>query len=337
MEWGMETVTAPGASKVSVKITQEWIVFALAVVIFALFSLILRGFATVDNMLALVRNVSILGILSVGMALSILGRGIDLSIVATMAVSVAWMILMLGEGVAPPTAFALALAFVVLVGAANGFLVAYVEIPAVFTTLAMGGLVYGLGRFAMISVDIVNLPPGQDWLRGFGSGTLAGIPAPVIVFAVVCVVAYLFLSYAKAGRFVYALGDNPAAARISGVPVRPLIVLQYVIAALIAFCAGLVMTANVDSMNTRIVNSTLVYDVILVVVLGGIGLGGGKGGIRNVVVGTLLIGILLNGMTIMNIPFLMQNIIKGIILLAAIVADTLLNPRDEQTSQQGDI
>ncbi|MBN9259011.1 MULTISPECIES: ABC transporter permease [unclassified Mesorhizobium] len=333
----METVTAPGASKVSVKITQEWIVFALAVVIFALFSLILRGFATVDNMLALVRNVSILGILSVGMALSILGRGIDLSIVATMAVSVAWMILMLGEGVAPPTAFALALAFVVLVGAANGFLVAYVEIPAVFTTLAMGGLVYGLGRFAMISVDIVNLPPGQDWLRGFGSGTLAGIPAPVIVFAVVCVVAYLFLSYAKAGRFVYALGDNPAAARISGVPVRPLIVLQYVIAALIAFCAGLVMTANVDSMNTRIVNSTLVYDVILVVVLGGIGLGGGKGGIRNVVVGTLLIGILLNGMTIMNIPFLMQNIIKGIILLAAIVADTLLNPRDEQTSQQGDI
>lgn len=333
----METVTAPGASKVSVKITQEWIVFALAVVIFALFSLILRGFATVDNMLALVRNVSILGILSVGMALSVLGRGIDLSIVATMAVSVAWMILMLGEGVAPPTAFALAFAFVVLVGAANGFLVAYVEIPAVFTTLAMGGLVYGLGRFAMISVDIVNLPPGQDWLRGFGSGTLAGIPAPVIVFAVVCVVAYLFLSYAKAGRFVYALGDNPAAARISGVPVRPLIVLQYVIAALIAFCAGLVMTANVDSMNTRIVNSTLVYDVILVVVLGGIGLGGGKGGIRNVVVGTLLIGILLNGMTIMNIPFLMQNIIKGIILLAAIVADTLLNPRDEQTSQQGDI
>lgn len=333
----METVTAPGASKVSVKITQEWIVFALAVVIFALFSLILRGFATVDNMLALVRNVSILGILSVGMALSVLGRGIDLSIVATMAVSVAWMILMLGEGVAPPTAFALAFAFVVLVGAANGFLVAYVEIPAVFTTLAMGGLVYGLGRFAMISVDIVNLPPGQDWLRGFGSGTVAGIPAPVIVFAVVCVVAYLFLSYAKAGRFVYALGDNPAAARISGVPVRPLIVLQYVIAALIAFCAGLVMTANVDSMNTRIVNSTLVYDVILVVVLGGIGLGGGKGGIRNVVVGTLLIGILLNGMTIMNIPFLMQNIIKGIILLAAIVADTLLNPRDEQTSQQGDI
>lgn len=333
----METVTAPGASKVSVKITQEWIVFALAVVIFALFSLILRGFATVDNMLALVRNVSILGILSVGMALSVLGRGIDLSIVATMAVSVAWMILMLGEGVAPPTASALAFAFVVLVGAANGFLVAYVEIPAVFTTLAMGGLVYGLGRFAMISVDIVNLPPGQDWLRGFGSGTLAGIPAPVIVFAVVCVVAYLFLSYAKAGRFVYALGDNPAAARISGVPVRPLIVLQYVIAALIAFCAGLVMTANVDSMNTRIVNSTLVYDVILVVVLGGIGLGGGKGGIRNVVVGTLLIGILLNGMTIMNIPFLMQNIIKGIILLAAIVADTLLNPRDEQTSQQGDI
>ena len=90
-------------------------------------------------------------------------------------------------------------------------------------------------------------------------------------------------------------------------------------------------------MNTRIANSTFVYDIILVVVLGGIGLSGGRGGIRNVIVGTLLIGILINGMTIMNIQYTVQNVIKSVILLAAIVADTTINPRDEQTSQQGDI
>ena len=90
-------------------------------------------------------------------------------------------------------------------------------------------------------------------------------------------------------------------------------------------------------MNVRVANSTLVYDVILVVVLGGIGLSGGKGGIRNVIVGTLLIGVLLNGMTIMDIQYTVQNVIKGAILLAAIVIDTILNPRDEQTAQQGDI
>ena len=94
------------------------------------------------------------------------------------------------------------------------------------------------------------------------------------------------------------------------------------------------MVANV---NTRLVNSTMVYDVILVVVLGGIGLSGGRGGVRNVLVGTLLIGILLNGMTIMDVPYIPQNLIKGLILLIAIIVDTLINPRDEQTAQQGDI
>jgi ribose transport system permease protein len=90
-------------------------------------------------------------------------------------------------------------------------------------------------------------------------------------------------------------------------------------------------------MNTRIVNSNLVYDIILVVVLGGVGLSGGKGGVRNVLVGTLLIGILLNGMTIMDIQYTVQNLIKSSILLIAIIIDSVMNPRDEQTAQQGDI
>jgi ribose transport system permease protein len=134
-----------------------------------------------------------------------------------------------------------------------------------------------------------------------------------------------------------AVGDNLLAARIAGVPVRPIIVLKYMAASLIGFVAGLVTAASVASMNTRIANSTLVYDVILVVVLGGIGLSGGRGGIRNVIVGTLLIGVFLNGMTIMDIQYTVQNIIKGVILLTAIIMDTIVNPRDEQTAQQGDI
>jgi ribose transport system permease protein len=319
------------------KATQEVIVLAMAIALFAIFAVVLPGFAAVDNLLALLRNVSILGMLSAGMALTVLGRGIDLSLVANMATSVAWMLLLLGAGASPTLAVVTALAFSILIGSVNGVLIAYVEIPAVFTTLAMGGLVYGFGRFALISVDIVNLPAGQEWLRTFGAGSVMGIPAPVVIFGLLCAIVGLFLHYVKAGRFIYAVGDNPAAARITGVSMRPLIVLQYVLAAVVAFIAGLVMAANVDSMNTRIVNSTLVYDVILVVVLGGIGLGGGKGGIRNVLVGTLLIGVLVNGMTIMNVPYTIQNIIKSLILLAAIVVDSIMNPRDEQTSQQGDI
>jgi ribose transport system permease protein len=106
---------------------------------------------------------------------------------------------------------------------------------------------------------------------------------------------------------------------------------------LIGFIGGIIMATTVASMNTRIFNSMLIYDVLLVVVIGGISLSGGRGGMRNVIVGTLLIGILLNGMTIMDIQYIMQKVIKGSILLIAIVIDSIMNPRDEQTEQQGDI
>ena len=103
------------------------------------------------------------------------------------------------------------------------------------------------------------------------------------------------------------------------------------------FVAGLITAASLLSMNVRLVNSSLLYDVILVAVIGGIGLSGGKGGVRNVIVGALLIGIMLNAMTIIDIPNLYQNLIKSTILLAPSSIDSVLNPRDEQTAQQGDI
>ena len=139
------------------------------------------------------------------------------------------------------------------------------------------------------------------------------------------------------GAYIYPLGDNPYAARVTGIPSRPIIVLQYVVAALIGCFAGLVMAASVNSMPTRVFNSTLIYDVILVVVLGGIGLSGGRGGVLNVIIGTLLIGTMLNGMTIMDISYAGQNLIKGVVLLLAVITDSFLNPRNEETAQQGDI
>jgi ribose transport system permease protein len=150
-------------------------------------------------------------------------------------------------------------------------------------------------------------------------------------------VVHLFLRKTGLGRFIYAIGDNLSTARISGIPVRPMIIAQYALSGLMAFLAGAVTAASVASMNMRVVNSTMIYDVLLVVILGGIGLSGGRGGVRNVLVGTVLIGLLLNGMTIMDISYTVQNLIKSTVLLGALVVDALLNPRDEQTSQQGDI
>jgi ribose transport system permease protein len=319
------------------RLSQEQIVFGLAVLLCVAFAVALPGFLTAGNILNLVRSVSILGMLGVAMGLVVIGRGIDLSLVAVMAISVAWTLQLMTNGTPMLGAVALGLVFSLAAGLINGILIAYVEIPAIFATLAMGTVIYGFGRYFLFGLDVIYLPAGATGIAWLGQGTLLDVPMPIFLFAGVCLGGTLFLRYTKSGRYLRAVGDNLLAARITGVPARPIIVLQYMLSSLIGFIAGIVTAASVASMNTRVVNSTMVYDVILVVVLGGIGLSGGRGGIRNVIVGTLLIGVLLNGMTIMDIQYTAQNVIKGVILLTAIVIDTILNPRDEQTAQQGDI
>jgi ribose transport system permease protein len=321
----------------SFRLSQETIVFAIAAAMFVLFSLFLKGFMTAGNILSLVQNVSILGILGIGMALAIIGRGIDLSLIANMAISVAWVLNMANTGTPLLLAIGCGLALCLFIGLLNGILIAYIEIPAIFATLAMGTVIYGFGHSVLVNSDVIFMPKSAPWFKAIGGGQILGVPSPVILLALFSFAAFLFLRFTRPGRFIYGTGDNPLSARIVGVPVRPVMVLQYLLTAAIGFAGGIITATAVDSMNTRVANSNLVYDVILVVVIGGVGLSGGKGGVRNVIVGTLLIGTLLNGMTIMDVPYTIQNIIKSCILLVAIVTDSLINPRDEQTSQQGDI
>lgn len=318
-------------------LSQERIVLGIAIFLFVIFGITLPGFLDPQNIVSLIQSVSILGILGIGMAITIIGRSIDLTVISVMAMSTGWVLYMIGNGTPVLTALLLGYLFVVIIGIIIGVLVAYAEIPAIFATLAMITAVYGFSRVALVDLDLAFLPESASWMRGIGGGYVLGIPVPVLAFAGVALTAHLFLKYTKLGTFVRMGGDNPLRARIAGVPTRPMILLQYVLSASIAFLAGLLLATLVGTMNTRIVNSTMVYDVILVVVLGGVVLSGGRGGIVNVVVGTILIGILLNGMTIMNVSYSIQNLIKGFILLTAIIIDTYLNPRDEQTSQQGDI
>lgn len=321
------------------RLTQEGVVFLLAVVLFVLFSITLDRFLSAGNLIALVRSVAILGILGLGMGLVVIGRGIDLAMVATMVVSVSWVLALAGSAMPLGTALVLGFLFALSVGLISGILIAYATIPAIFTTLAMGLIVYGVGRGWLFQVDVQNTPSGTDFFAFLSTANILGIPMMILAFAALSLILWVLLRYTRFGRFVYATGDNPSAARITGIPTRPLMVAQYVITALIAYAAGLIMAAANSGMSTRVYNSTMIYDVLLVVVLGGIGLSGGRGGVRNVLVGTLLVGVLLNGMTIYDIPYTQQNLIKAVILLAAIVIDSIVNPRDEQTAQQeqGDI
>jgi ribose transport system permease protein len=319
------------------KASQQTIVFAVFVLMFAGFGLLLPGFARVDNLLTLLQNVAILGILGLGMAVVVIGRGIDISMIATLAVPSGLLLQLVANGMSIAGATMLSLGLALAFGLVNGWLIAYAEVPSLFTTLASGLFLAGLGQAYLFQLDVVQWPNALNGLAWLGRGALAGVPMPVVMFGIAAAAMAVFLRHTRAGAFIYAIGDNPFGARATGLPTRPVMVLEYVLAALIGVFAGMVMAASVNSMPTRIYNSTMIYDVVLVVVLGGIGLSGGRGGVRNVIIGTLLIGTMLNGMTIMDIPYSVQNIIKGAVLLIAILIDSLLNPRNEETAQQGDI
>jgi len=321
----------------AIKLDQQAIVFLLFVLVFIVFTIALPGFSSLGNLVAMLRSISVLGILGLGMAIVVIGRGIDLSMVATMAVPTALIMTLAGSGVGLWPALLIGLLFAALVGVLNGIFVAYAEIPALFVTLAMGLGLAGLGQVGILKSDMVPWPDQMNALLWLGGADIAGIPSSIVIVTLVAVGVWLFLKHTKVGLFIYAIGDNPNGARTTGMPVRPIMVFQYVLAALIAVLAGLVMASSNSLMDTRIYNLSLIYDIILVVVLGGVGLSGGRGGVLSVVVGTLLVGTIINGMTILNLTLDVQNLFKGIVLLIAIALDSILNPRNEETAQQGDI
>jgi len=319
------------------KLDQQAIVFLIFVVIFAGFSAFLPGFLDLDNILNMLRSVSVLGILGLGMAVVVIGRGIDLSMVALLVVPTALTMTLAEAGVGIGLALLAGFGLALTVGLINGFMTAYAEVPSLLTTLATGLGLAGLGQSGLLKFDVVSWPAQLNPISWLGGARAFGVPSSIISFTVVAICVAVFLRRTRLGTFIYVIGDNPNAARTSGVPVRPIMMLQYLIAAAIAVFAGLVMASSSNVIDTRMYNLSLIYDVILVVVLGGVGLSGGRGGVLSVIVGALLVGAILNGMTILNFSYDGQNLIKGVILLVAIALDSFVNPRNEETAQQGDI
>jgi ribose transport system permease protein len=319
------------------RMDQRAIVLALTAVLFIFFAVFAPGYSSVRNLISLLQSISIVGILGVGMGIVIIGRGFDFSMIAVLVMPVAWMFIQVSTGMPFAAACVLGLVFAVLLGLANGFLVAVVGMPPIFATLGAGTFFYGLFQMVAVSADIVQLPAALRTYADIAQGDVLGMPMVVAAFLVVAAAVALLLRFTTVGRFLYAIGDNEAAAAATGIPVAGVIILKYLTSAFIAFCAGVILAGTVNSVNTRLFNSTMIYDIILVVVLGGVSLAGGRGGVTNVLAGALLIGVLTNGMTIMNAPFVAQNFIKATILLLAIFLDSLINPRNEQNFRQGDL
>ena len=317
----------------------EPIVLAVTLAMIVLFSVTLRGFATLGNLSVILSNSTSLVILSCGMAVVIISRGLDLSQVAAMVAGATTFCTFVNAGLSGPPAIALAILAMTLIGLANGCLIAFVEIPAMLATLASAMVVTGLFRFGVLRGEyLLILPKSNPAVVFFNSNVLPGLTPPVALMIVVLIVTGLLLRVTTFGRIVYGMGDNFQAARLTGLPVRTTTVLVYIYAALTALLAGLVIAAASGTVDFRIVtNGSLLFEVILVVVLGGIPLRGGRGGVRNLLVGAALIAVLRNGMTLYDFSTQTQDMLKGVVLMAAIFVDNYLNPRDAETDTVGDL
>lgn len=337
---GQETVARPARWRGSARSNMlERVVAVAALAMAVVFALTIDGFATLGNLRVILSNSASLAILSCGMAVVIISRGLDLSLIAQMVAGATVFGILITSGVAAPFALLVAVAAMVVIGMLNAWLIAYVEIPAMLATLASAMFLVGLLRFAILRGEFMLLLPKSDPAVAFLAGEiLPGLSMPVVLMAATLLATWFMLNRSTAGRVIYAMGDNFQAARLTGLPVRTTLIVVYVFAALTALVAGLVMASASGAVDFRTVtNGTLLFDVILVVVLGGIPLRGGRGAVRNVVVGVALVAIMRNGMTLMNFTTQTQDMLKGLVLLTAIVTDNFLNPRDAETDMVGDL
>jgi len=317
----------------------ERVVAVATLVLVVAFALAVDGFATIGNLRVILSNSASLAILSCGMAVVVVSRGLDLSLIAQMVAGATVFGILISNGVAAPWALLVAVAAMVAVGLLNAWLIAYVEIPAMLATLASSMFMVGLLRFAILRGEFLLLLPKSDPTVAFLAGNiLPGVPVSVALMAATLAACWFLLNRMSAGQVIYAMGDNFQAARLAGLPVRTTLIVVYVFGALTALVAGLVMASASGVVDFRTVtNGTLLFDVILVVVLGGIPLRGGRGGVRNIIVGVALIAVMRNGMTLMNFTTQTQDMLKGLVLLTAIVTDNYLNPRDAETDTVGDL
>ncbi|MBY5926440.1 MULTISPECIES: ABC transporter permease [unclassified Halomonas] len=283
-------------------------------VVFIAMAVINDNFLTSNNLFNLARQASIIAILAAGMSLAILTGGIDLSVGPVMALSGTLMAGLMVAGVPPSLAILLGLLIGAAFGAINGLFVAFAGMPPIIVTLATMGIARGLALIYTGGYPISGLP--QEFAF-FGRGAVAGLEMPILVMLVVFAIGYVLLSHTATGRYLYAIGGNEEAARLSGIRVSRYKLLVYTLSGTTAAIAGLILTSRLMSGQPN-AGVGFELDAIAAVVLGGAAITGGRGMILGTLVGAMLLGVLNNGLNLMGVSPYLQNVIKGGIILLAI-------------------
>ncbi|MEZ9035903.1 ribose ABC transporter permease [Vibrio cyclitrophicus] len=321
----MSKTTETEAPKKKPLISKEWLIDqkSLIALIFLIVvvSFLNPNFFTVDNILNILRQTSVNAIIAVGMTLVILTAGIDLSVGSVLALCGAFAASMIGMEIPVMIAVPTALVAGAALGAISGVIIAKGKVQAFIATLVTMTLLRGV---TMVYTDGRPISTGftdtADAFAWFGTGYAMGIPIPVWIMVVVFAAVWYLLNHTRFGRYVYALGGNESATRLSGIDVDKVKIGVYAICGLLAAVAGIIVASRLSSAQPT-AGMGYELDAIAAVVLGGTSLAGGRGRIMGTLIGALIIGFLNNALNLLDVSSYYQMIAKAVVILLAVLVD----------------
>jgi sugar transport system permease protein len=285
------------------------------------------GFATLGNVLNVLRTVSMLGVIAFGMTAVIIAGEIDLSVGAGVALSgciVAWCSGALSPALGSALAVALGILAAMAVGAATGIFTGkmrqWFNVPTFITTLALFTALRGFANLITGGFPLTDLP---SWFDFLGAGDLFGVPFPVYVFLTVFIFMHLLMKFTSFGRAVYAVGGNAEAARLSGIDVFSVKTTTLAITGVLTAVTGTLIASQIGS-GTGTTATGMELDVIAATIIGGTSLFGGKGRVWGTLLGVLFLGCITNGMTLLNVSEYWQYVVRGAIILGAVLLNQVL-------------
>jgi ribose transport system permease protein len=310
--------------KVGSFLSKYAIIMALILLI-AYFSFASEQFLTQTNIFNILRQVAVVGIVAVGMTMVLLTAGIDLSVGSIIGVACVTAATLLLMGIHVVFAVIITVIIGAMLGMLNGFFINEMKIPPLITTLGMLTSLRGVAYLITGGLPIFGFESGILFL---GRGQLFNIiPIPVVIMSIVFALGWVFLEKTKYGRYIYGLGGNEEATHLSGINVKKIKYIVYGISGFLSSLAGIVLLARINSGAPKS-GDGYELDVITAVVLGGVSIFGGEGKIGFVVIGVLFMGVLTNGLILLNVQEYVQWVIKGFALLAAVSFDRMVQSRN---------
>lgn len=306
------------------KLLKEYGILLILLVTIVVFAIANQNFFTLSNAFTITRQVSLVGIAAVGVLVVLVLGLVDLSIGSMVSFVCVFGAYLMQSGVHPVIACIIVLVVAGVIGAVQGLIISKLKVPAFIVTLSFMNILSGCAYLLTSGKPIYGF---SDHFSALGQGYVGIVPIPVIVMVLCFLLGWYIMNWSYFGRYFYALGGNEEAALLAGINVDLVKTCAFILSSIFGALSGLVLLSRIQTGNAG--NGTgFEFDVIIACVLGGVSPSGGKGGIFNIVVGAMIIGVLNNGMIILGMSEYIQLVVKGTILVVAVSIDQLQKRRE---------